>query len=50
MLLYYDYIKLVLCLVFVSCSLCPCNSEFHSQNKAVALKYLESWTFTKPYL
>ena len=47
MLLYYDYIRLVLCLVIVSCSPCPCNSEVHSQNEAIALKYLESLTFTK---
>ena len=42
MLLYYDYIRLVLCLVIVSCSPCPCNSEVHSQNEAIALKYLEN--------
>ena len=47
MLLYYDYIRLVLCLVIVSCSPCPCNSEVHSQNEAIALKYLESLTFSK---
>ena len=46
MLLYYDYIRLVLCLVIVSCFPCPCNSQVHSQNEAIALKYLESLTFT----
>ena len=50
MLLYYDYIRLVLCLVIVSCSPCPCNSEVHSQNEAIALKYLENLTFTKSFL
>ena len=50
MLLYYDYIRPVLCLVIVSCSPCPCNSEVHSQNEAIALKYLESLTFTKSFL
>ena len=38
MLLHYDYIRLVLCLVIVSCSPYPCNSEFHSQSEATALK------------
>ena len=47
MLLYYDYIRLILCLVIVSCSPCPCNNQVHSQNKAIALKYFESLTFTK---
>ena len=50
MLLYYDYIRLVLCLVIVSCFPCPCNSQVHSQNEAIALKYLESLTFTKSFL
>ena len=50
MLPYYDYIKLVLCLVIVSYSPCPFNSQVHSQNEATALKYLESLTFTKPFL
>ena len=49
MLLYYDYIRLVLCLVIASCSYCPCNSEVHSQNEAFALNYLESLTFTKSF-
>ena len=47
MLMYYDYIRLMLCLVIVSCSPCPCNSQVQSQNETTALKYLESWTFTK---
>ena len=47
MLLYYDYIRFVLCLVIVSCFACPSNSQFHSQNEAIAFKYLESLTFTK---
>ena len=42
-----DYIQLVSFLVIVSCSPCPCNSEVHSQNEAIALKYLENLTFTK---
>ena len=46
MLLYYEYIRLVLCLVIFSCSPWPCNSQGHSQNEAIALKYLESLTFT----
>ena len=50
MLLYCDYIRLVSCLVIVSCSPCPCNSEVQSQNEAIALKYLESLTFTKSFL
>ena len=50
MLLYYDYIRLVLCLVIVSCSPCPCNSEVHSQSEVIALKYLESLTFAKSFL
>ena len=41
MLLYYDYTQVVLCLVIVSCSPCPCNSEIHSQDEANALTYLE---------
>ena len=41
MLLYYDYISLVLCLVIVSCSSCPCNSKVLSQNEAIALKCLD---------
>ena len=45
--MYYDYIRLMLCLVIVSCSPCPCNSQVQSQNEATALKYLESLTFTK---
>ena len=47
MLLYYDCIKLMSCLVIVSCSPCPCSSQVHSQNEAIALKYLENLTFTK---
>ena len=47
MLLYFDYIRLVLCLVIVSCSPCPFNSQVHSQNEAIALKYLETLIFTK---
>ena len=50
MLLYYDYIRLVLCLVILSCSPCPCNSQVHSQNKASVLKHLESLTFQKSFL
>ena len=50
MLLYYDYIRLVSYLVIVSCSPCPCNNQVHSQNEAIALKYLESLTFTKSFL
>ena len=50
MLLYYDYIRLVLCLVIASCSPWTCNSQVHSQNEAIALKYLESLTFTKSFL
>ena len=50
MLLYYDYIRLVLSLVIVSCSPCSCNSEVHSRNEAIALKYRKGLTFTKPFL
>ena len=50
MLLYYDYITLVLCLVIVCCSPSPCNSEIHSQNEAIALEYLESLRFTISFL
>ena len=50
MLLYYAYIRLVLCLVIVSWSPCPCNSEVHSQNEAIALIYLENLIFTKSFI
>ena len=50
MLLYYDYIRLVLCLVIVSWSSYPCNTEVHSQNEPNALKCLESLTYTKSFL
>ena len=50
MLLYYHYIRLALCLVIVSCSPCPCNSQAHLQNEAIALKYIESLAFTKSFL
>ena len=50
MLLCYDYIRHVLCLVIVSCSPFPSNGQVHSQNEATALKYLESLTFTKSFL
>ena len=39
----------ILCLVIVSCSPCPCNSQVHSQNEVIALKHLESLTFTKSF-
>ena len=38
---YYDYIRLLLCLVIVSCSPCPCNSQVYSQIKATALNILK---------
>ena len=50
MLLYYDNIRLVSCLVIFSCSPCPCNRQIHTQNEAIALKYLESLTFTQSFL
>ena len=50
MLLCYDYIRSVLCLVIVCCSPCPYNSEVRSQNEAIALKYIESLTFIKSFL
>ena len=50
MLLYYNYIRLVSCLVIVSCSSYPFNTEVHSQNEPNALKYLESLTYTKSFL
>ena len=40
------------CVMFsnCSCSPCTCDSQVHSQNEAIALKYLETLIFTKWFL